>query len=463
MGAPAATTKVTLLLSSTANDRLSRFNLTFTALTLSNQSGNTVTLLAKPQNAEFMHLNGGVESLLTADVPQDLYTSASASIGAANFECIALDSSGGILSGSYAYGSTPTGNVTVNLPQPITVANAHIGLVLNLQVAQSEVFSTCDSASGQPYTIEPNFNLTALTFAAQPTNIENGIETNLGGLISSVSSDGGGFNVASADGPTWSVATNAGTLFQGIADATALSAGLPVDMDAAIQADGTLLATRVSVLGTNTPDLTAWRGPLLFVSDAEPALDALPIQVQGQLFKSGSASAATGSAGGEVLGAWILAFGSAAFQTSPQFANLGSLPFHAEFNGATMVAGQNVYISTNAPNFPNSPNYVPADTITLMPQTVNATINGVSTQGGFTVYTATLADYDLFHSLAQQPGQTTVLQNPGSVLVYVDSGTQMLNTHAVAAGSLLRFNGLVFNDNGTLRMVCREVMDGVAL
>ena len=41
--------------------------------------------------------------------------------------------------------------------------------------------------------------------------------------------------------------------------------------------------------------------------------------------------------------------------------------------------------------------------------------------------------------------------------MYVDSNTQMLNTQALAAGSTLRFYGLVFNDNGTLRMDCAQV------
>jgi hypothetical protein len=67
----------------------------------------------------------------------------------------------------------------------------------------------------------------------------------------------------------------------------------------------------------------------------------------------------------------------------------------------------------------------------------------------------------LLPSLAVQPGQTTLLSNPGNVVVYVDSNTQMLNATPLAAGSLLRFNGLLFNDNGTLRMDCAQINDGV--
>lgn len=63
--------------------------------------------------------------------------------------------------------------------------------------------------------------------------------------------------------------------------------------------------------------------------------------------------------------------------------------------------------------------------------------------------------------LAVQPGQTTLLTNPGEVEVYVDNNTQPLNSQPLAPGSTLRFYGMVFNDNGTLRMDCAQVNDGV--
>jgi hypothetical protein len=99
--------------------------------------------------------------------------------------------------------------------------------------------------------------------------------------------------------------------------------------------------------------------------------------------------------------------------------------------------------------------------MTLMPQTINGTVAASSTVGNFTDYTVSLASYDLFPMLAVQPGQTTVENNPSQVEVYVDNSTQMLNTKLLAAGSTLRFYGLVFNDNGTLRMDCAQVNDGV--
>ena len=68
----------------------------------------------------------------------------------------------------------------------------------------------------------------------------------------------------------------------------------------------------------------------------------------------------------------------------------------------------------------------------------------------------------LFPALAVQPGQTTLLTNPSQVVVYADNNTQMLNTNPITVGDVVRFYGLVFNDNGTLRMDCAEVLDGVS-
>jgi hypothetical protein len=89
-------------------------------------------------------------------------------------------------------------------------------------------------------------------------------------------------------------------------------------------------------------------------------------------------------------------------------------------------------------------------------------VTGASASGAFTDYTASLANYDLFPALSVQPGQRTLLNSPSQVEVYVDSNTQLLNLQNLAAGGTFRFYGLIFNDNGTLRMDCAQVSDGVA-
>jgi len=128
-----------------------------------------------------------------------------------------------------------------------------------------------------------------------------------------------------------------------------------------------------------------------------------------------------------------------------------------------MVPGQNMSVFSGVLTAYSGGETNAATTITLLPQVIDGTILGISAStNGFTDYTIQLANYDLFPDLAVQAGQATLLTNPGLVEVYVDSNTQMLNTHTLAEGNTQRFYGLVFNDNGTLRMDCAQVDDGVA-
>jgi hypothetical protein len=449
-------TSVTILVSSTANDRVVQANLTVTNLMLTDAMGNAVNVLSSPQSAEFMHLNGPTESLVTVDVPQGVYTAATATLGNANFACVALTSSGGISSGTTTLIS---GTPTVTVPAPISISGTHLNLVLNLQISSSQGNSACSALYTSPpsgssdATITPAFTLTAMAPTAQMMSSDLPGETGLIGVVSALASDGSGFNVAGADGPTWSVKANGSTVFQGIAGLSALSVGLPVNFDASPQSDGSLLASRVEVTDANVSELTVWRGPMIFISNAGP---------QGDLFVTERVGALFAGVEGEG-GPWGLGFGAdTIFQTS-QFSNLSSLPFSATFAANNIVAGQSVYLSTHASAFPNSPGLVAVTTVTLLPQTINGTVTAVGSAGSFTTYTVALANYNLFTALATQGGQTTILTNPGSVVVYIDTSTQTLNTAPLAIGSLLRFNGLVFNDSGTLRMDCAEVRDGVAL
>lgn len=61
--------------------------------------------------------------------------------------------------------------------------------------------------------------------------------------------------------------------------------------------------------------------------------------------------------------------------------DLQDLPFVASFNAVNIFAGQSVYVSTHATQLENWPIYFPATTLTLIPQSINGTVNGVGTEG----------------------------------------------------------------------------------
>ncbi len=458
-------TTVTVLATSDANDQLSRFDIVLNSLILTDKSNSSANIISTPLHVEFMHVNGSTEPLLTASVPQGTYTSATVSIGASEFQCVTLNQSGSLSVSDFAYGYTPASHVTVDLPEPITVAGKNMGLVLDLLVSQSANWTACDPNGLEPFSITPTFNVTSTAFSPSPTYSLNGQEYALKGIIASVNAPSNGFTVTAdegpsctasaqascsppaANGPIWQVVSNGSTAYHGVTGPSQLASGMSVDMDAAIQPDGSLLATRLSVYDTNASDLTIMDGPLVFTSAAYPNFQMVPVRELGPL---------------DMGWAIRLSSGSAAFKISDSFNNLNSLPFTPSFMPASMIDGQNLYISTHALGVSNAPTYVPATTITLLRQTINGTVSAISSEGGFTTFAVMLAPYDIFPALAVQGGQTTLLTKPNVVIVYADSDTQMLNTNPITVGSVARFNGLIFNDNGTLRMDCAQINDGVA-
>ncbi len=441
-------TTVVLLASSTANDQLSSFTITLQSLTLTDKSGKTVNVLSSPVGEEFIHLNGHVEPIATVSIPQDIYVSASER---------SLDSDP--VCNGQSPGENETDNLTggadttVELANPITVDGRAMALVLNLQVSKypGDCPSTTEFVTAPPVTA--TFDLSPLTIAPQPTNSANGLALGLEGTIGSIDPAGTGFTVnglVSSLTPSWQVTVNNNTVFQGVSGPSQLSVGTPVDMDVAIQSDGSLQATRVEAISTDTTTLTVLNGPLLSVAATLPVGTIVGSAQQGYL---GATSDAT-------FGVPVN-FSSTQFQTSGQLTNLASLPFSAGFDSANMVPGQDVTLTTQATAYAGGPTYIGLTTMTLRPQTINGTVTAISNEGGFTTYSVTLAPYDLFPQFDVQPGQTTLVTNPGTVAVYADGNTQMLNSSTVSAGGLFRFYGLVFNDNGTLRMDCAQVNDGV--
>ena len=458
---PAATTpltgytSVTVLASSTANDRITSFNLDINGITLTSKSGATATLLATPLSPEFMHLNGNVEPIATASIPQDVYTAATVTVAGGQFTCITIDQSSGKLQNSgYSDMSAAVSHVTTTLPQPITVTGTSMGLALNLMVAASATFpSNCYSPGNTSFSITPNFSVTPVTLASVPTSGANGKTTSLNGQVASVDASGTLLNVTGPkgpgiNGPNWPISVDGNTVFQGVSGVSQLTAGMPVEIDAALQMHGPMLATRVSVADTDTTKLNIFAGPVELVFTTQPTFYVSNREQIGYLSQSTNYP----SSGAD--------FTNARFGISSVLTNLQSLPFAATFNAANMIPGQNVSFSAHAATYYGGT--LPAGSVTLMPQTVNGTVSGVSTAGGFTVYTVVLAPYDLIPVAAAQVYQVSQLTSPNVVTIYADANTQKLTTNPIAVGNTARFYGLLFNDNGTLRMDCAQINDGVA-
>jgi hypothetical protein len=445
-------TTVTVVASSAGNDQLVQFYLTLNSLTLTSASGKTtVPLLSEPQQVEFMHLNGGAEPLVTLSVPQDLYTKATMTLSGGSFVCAAQQSG----TNTIAHYSIAPSQATVQLPGPLTIDGGAMALSLEMLVGQSATLpSNCYEQGFAGDSMTPTFNLTAMTVSAQPANTTNGKLTALEGLVVNPASGPSSFGVSAADGTavgttlgtTWQVNTSASTVFQGIGNAAGLTAGMPVDIDGTLDADGSVAATRVAVLDADTTNLTVNSGPLIQVAASVPMLNQVNQLAEGSQ---------------QYVRGWpAFSYSNTTFASWGGLTNVASLPFAASFDAGNMVPGQVVAVTSHVTEVGSYPTYVPATTMTLMPQTIDGTVTATGTAGGFTTYTVELAAYDLFPQFAVQGGQTTLLTNPQQVVVYADANTQTVG--GGVSSNLGRFTGVIFNDGGTLRMDATQVAGGVA-
>ena len=130
----------------------------------------------------------------------------------------------------------------------------------------------------------------------------------------------------------WQVSADGSTVFQGTTNVSGLSTGMPIDMDVALQADGSLMATRVAVYNTDATNLSLSNGQLILADPVAPNVDGLSAQFSGNISELYD----------------VFGYGNAISQVSNQFTNLQNLPFVATFNAANTVAGQNVLVTSNA-------------------------------------------------------------------------------------------------------------------
>src|ERR1700733_2654079 len=351
-------TSVTVLLSSTANDQVTRFDVALQTLPLPSQSAQTVTLLSSQQPAEFMHLNGDVEPLLTVSVPQGIYTSATATLGGAVFVCLAQVPGEGLGIANY---SIVNQGPTVSFPSPITVTGSSMGLLLNMQVSSSAIFSDCwTNPPFEGFSMAPTFNLSPIVLSTSPTNSGNGKVSGLVATVASVATPSN-FTLTISGGSygtrTLSASSNGATVFQGVSGASALSPGMLLNVDGATQSDGSLLTTRIEVEDPSA--INDFSGPLMFVDSADPILQLYGRIELGPLQTIDSQS-------GIYFDIPSFNFDSTVFQISGQFPNLQNLPFVPSFNASNMVAGQNVDI-TSANFLLAGGTYTPANTVTLVP------------------------------------------------------------------------------------------------
>ena len=437
-------THATLLITSTNNAQIPIFKFNLQGLTLVASDGTVVPVLTSPQVVELGSINGVARPLVSLDVPQGDYTSVKLSYGPSTF--VVIDHSGGDNSddiGSYNIGTPGNQAATVTLPlsTPLAISGSAMGLLLDLNIPKSTTYvpylagSNDIAPKGGQTTFTPSYSLSGVTVAAQPSTLLDG-KVDVHGQVTANS--GGILTIASNSGTSLSFSTSSSTVYSGVNAAAAPAVGNFVDVGAALQADGSMLATLVQTEGATQPYNMI--GQVLYAGQL--VLENISHEQQGPNISNG-----TGFYLNNVDFSQAIPF----FIAWPNGTAPKGLPFTPSLSSSSVSVGQNVSTPINA--LQTTGNVIPVTSaVTLEPQTIDATVVNVSVVNGQSVYQVNLFSNDFI----------ALFGSSQSVVVYATAETHAITSSPLTNGSIGRFRGLLFNDGGTLRMVATEIEDGVA-
>lgn len=402
------------------SDNIISFEVTLNSVALTDSSGASVTVLNKPVRIELTHLAGTFVPLTTFSVPQGTYTSVTLTIS--NVEIHDLNAGGNTSEHNAAIGN---GTFTIPISPNLIVGGAAMAVNLDFNVAQSVTFD----ASGNP-TVNPVVVVSAGNASPADDDADHGKVDSVHGTVTQVTPQS--FTVTVHEGnQSLTFNVDANTVFDGVAGISALATGMQVEVAASLQADGSLLATRVQAESEVDDERNAMEVEGLIVDESGSPTGQ--ITVIGQQSSSSSNNA---PAPGTMVDVTI---DNRTNFTITDKMKTDSLPFTPMFGRATIAKGQNVEV--DADGAMTTP--LTARKLKLQQQALTGTISNVQNNS----FTLTLAADSAF----------AMLTGVQSLTVYETSGTKLRGSAAVSDGVTVRVRGLLFSDGTTLRFVAGEV------
>jgi len=433
IGANVPTTLTQTLVTDAPADQVLSLGMMVDSIVLTDAAGKTVSVLVSPVPIEASHLDAVQEPLLPPlNIPQDTYVSATITV--ANPVVVYVDTT--TKKAVTATSTLMNAATKVTFAKPITVSATSAPICFDLLVGQSVTLipssTTVLPAPPDVADVSPTWNITQIPLAGNPTNGGNGkVSGIIGGVVSTSATS---LVIGLPNQQPFTLTTNSATVLEGFTALANLTAGELIDADYAQQSNGTNLALRIHLIAASAGDV--FLGPVT-------AETGSPVTSFTQLVRQPLGPTAPPTATGTSY--TVTVTGSTTFGTAAQMGPLPVLPFPVLFSAANMIAGQNVMVGASAVSGTN----VTADSVTLVPQTVDGTVTAETVTAAYTVYTVTLPTPSALGSLT---GATTVI-------VYAGNMTQVVGATPIVIGSTVRFNGLLFNDAGTLRMLAGASCD----
>ena len=432
---PTAKTAVQVNMGDSPADWMLAFSMNITSMSLTGSNGST-PVVSTSTPIEMLHLMGSMQPLAMVNAPQGTYTGASVTIGSATI--MYMDPTTKLPVQTTIAGPI-TGSITFS--SPITVGVTPMAMGFDLDLASSVTMG-----SGSMLSMTPVFHVTAgAQGAGNPMDFARGGVYQMMGSISSVSGSSFGMtSMQAAQGFTFT--TNSSTVFDGVSMST-MGNGMIVLVDAALQADGTLLATRVhSLMGSGG----VMGGGLIIAVTGQPAT-ALTMVMQ-----NGAGAGMMASYFG--TGATINLSGSTTYEIDDDQVDTSGLPFTPVFDASHIYAGQSVMpigsgsmmsggMGGGMMGGGSTASTLTASKVQLQPQGLTGTASSTIASAATSSFTLTLPTDCAF----------TTLTGATSVTVYQQPQTVLANTSPIASGTSVHTFGLLFFDSGKWKMIAARI------
>ncbi|MGA8042978.1 MAG: DUF5666 domain-containing protein [Terracidiphilus sp.] len=434
---PAATTPLQVNMGDAPADWLLSFSMNVSSMSLTTSSGETVSVASSATPVEMIHRLGTMEAIAQIAAPRGTYTSASLNIASCTFAY--KDPNTHAL--MYKTINGPI-NASVPLGSNISVGDTPLALNFDLDLQHS---LTSDGSGA--FQFAPQFHIATGAPSGGNGNSGNSVNARHGGMyqmmgvVTGVSSDSFSMKTSQATNNfTFRIATQ--TQFHGrVANMAGLATGMGVLVTATLQSDGSYQAQHVRATMNSGG---AMGGGVIINVDAVPAT-ALTLVMQ---------NGAGASVNTDYLSKTLLVHltDSTKYEIDSDRVSLTGLPFQPVFDASNVYAGQTVVPYTDGvvaviSSCDPACGEMTASTVRLHERGIRGTTDVAINPGVVTSFTLTLPTDCAF----------TALTGATQILVYQQAATNVEDSTAIAAGTMVRVHGLLFNNAGQWTMVASTI------
>lgn len=409
-------------------DQLVSLQITINSIVLTSSTGATVTVLSTPTTIEAAHLAATSQLLASFNnLPPGTYTKADITVSGLQVKIV--DPLTGNVITPPLPSLPPSATTTVNFSPPIVVSSG--GVTINVNFDFDLAASITISNTGQ-ISITPTIKALVTQVLSQFGEFE--------GVTGTVTGVSGSSFTLSVDqiAQSLTILTDSSTVFEGIANISALTTGTIVTADVVVQPDGSFLAKRVKAEIEHETG-----GDVKVNLEAEGFVTKLlagpPTQFN-MVVQATASSGTTPPSMGTIL--TVTVDSNTHFEIPSGRVDLTNLPFTPTFASfADMGKAQRVAAKAKD-TFSNA-----ALAVELELQTLSGDVSNLVTNGSQATFTLTLPVDSAFR----------VLTGASSVTVVKQPGTVLNGFATVPSSGGVRVRGLLFLDAGQYKMVAARI------